>query len=181
MRLRSMSLGIVALLLGLSMLAFTFRQQAAPGAGTASMAAMHGGYGGMGWMHEGYGDQLPPALAFLKDIPAEQRFDHFRDGSVTLTDQQGATRVLNFTPGTVQSVAADGVAVVPNGETMARTFNITTDTRVIAMPNAGSVQAVVAGDKVVVLTMDDSADAVVIHKFPMRGGMARPMTPTPTP
>ncbi len=182
MRLNSLSLGVVALLLGLSMVAFTFRQQTPPGTGADGMGGMgwmQGGYGGMGWMHGGYGDQLPPALDFLRGIPPDQRFDHFRGGSATVTDQQGTARVLTLTPGTVQSVTANGVAVVPNGETTARTFNITADTRVLALPAPGSLQALVAGDKVVVLTLDNGADAIVIHKFAMRA--ARPMMPTPSP
>ena len=149
---------IVTHLLGLSSLAF--RPVLAQG--------VHGGYGG--WMHGGYGmpgGQWPPALQFLRDIPRDERFDHFRGAQMTVADADGVERVLHMTPGTVQSISAQSISIVPNGQTAARSFNVTSDTVVAATPQPGSVQALVNGDKVVVLTLDDSEDAVVIHKFSM--------------
>jgi hypothetical protein len=133
---------------------------------------------GMG-MH-GYGDQLPPGLAFLSSIPKEQRFDHFRGGSMKITDAQGTEHTLTMTPGKVQAVTAQQITVVPNGSAAAHNFNITTNTRVVGRPNQGSNQVLAPQDKVMVLTVDDSADAVMVHKYTPRPAMPK-TTPTPTP
>src|SRR4051812_27796001 len=44
-------------------------------------------WGGGGAGHAGF--NLPPELASLKDVPADQRFSHFKGVTVNLTDKDG--------------------------------------------------------------------------------------------
>ncbi len=100
----------------------------------------------------------------LQGIPPEQLFDHFRGSQFSITDAQGNPVVYQMTPGTVSGVSDTAVTVTPNGESTTMSFNITPSTRVLATPGPGSLQALVAGDKVVVLSKQGTADAVLIAK-----------------
>jgi len=175
MRMRYLSLGIASLLVAMSLLAFGPLQ--VPGGGM--MDGWGGGYG-HGY---GYGGQLPPALAFLRQIPPGERFAHFQGGTMTVTDSAGTPHVLTIVPGTVQSVGATSVTVMPNGKTTAQTFNITSGTAIESIPNLGSLQALAKGDQVVVLTVDNSTDAAMIAKYMpfVPTQTPTPATPTPAP
>ena len=52
-------------------------------ASNVPIAAMQAGFGG------DFKGQLPPQLAWLKDVPADQRFAHFKGVQVNLTDKDG--------------------------------------------------------------------------------------------
>ena len=179
MRLRILGLGAVASVIAMAALVFVAQQGPSD---TISGAAEDWGPTELMAMHQHHAVELPPALAFLREIPPSERFDHFRGATLTVTDRDGTPVVIQFTPGTVTAVSPASVTIVPNGETATRTFELTSDTLVRALPARGSLQAVVRGDQVVVVTVDESAEAAVVLKHPRAAGAApRPPTvPTPT-
>ena len=113
--------------------------------------------------------QPHPSLPELQGIPPDQLFDHFRGSQFTVTDAQGNAVVYEVTPGTVAGVTSTTLSLTPNGQTTALSFNITANTVVRAAPARGSLQALVQGDKVVVLSKHGSSDAVLIAKGSPRG------------
>lgn len=179
---RIFALGVVSAVLALAVFAVAPLRGAAnqdDGWGPGAMGHMGAGSG----MHH---RDMPPELAFLAQIPPEERFSHFRGGSMTLTDQNGNEVVVNVVPGTVSSVFSDRIVITPNGETTTREFAITSDTVIHAMPDRGTLQAVTSGDQVVVMTVgeDDDAAAIMKHREAARGTPPAAGTPgaatTPT-
>ena len=119
-------------------------------------------------------DQPKPPHHFLPElegVPPAERFDHFRGAQFTITDAQGNAVTYQMTPGTVAGVSTTGgattISVTPNGQTTAVGFTVTPDTKVHAMPNTGSLQALATGDKVMVLSRQGSDAAVMIAKHRM--------------
>lgn len=110
-----------------------------------------------------------PFLPELQGIPPAELFDHFRGSQLTITDAQGNAVTYQLTPGTVAGVGATTVTVTPNGQTTPLAFTVTTNTAIKATPSRGSLQALVQGDKVVVLARQGSGDAVAIMKHQPRG------------
>lgn len=98
----------------------------------------------------------------LEGIPREELFDHFRGGQFMMTDREGNPFTVRITPGTVDSITDSTIAIIPNGRQTPESFNITSDTVVRGLPSPGSLQAIAVGDKVVVVTRDQSQDAVMI-------------------
>lgn len=132
-------------------------QQAAP---TPGMGAPGGAPG------------TPGARSFdfpgLEGISQDQLFDHFLGGQFNLTDRNNNPFTLKMTPGTVSSATNTSIVITPNGQTSTQTYNITGNTVVHGMPGRGTIDAIVAGEKVVVVTRDSSMDAVFIaEKGPM--------------
>ncbi len=167
MKYRYLAMGALAAILGLAVLAFRPAQGPGPG-------GMMGGWdGGMGF----HGEMLPPQLQSLRNVPPDQRFSHFLGGTLNFTDANGTQVTVNVTPGTVTGVTATGVTVRPNGQTAEKTFGLTQNTTVRAYPDRGSLQALTAGDEVVVVTVGNSTDAVSILKHPRY----RAATATPAP
>lgn len=90
--------------------------------------------------------------------------ENLRSATIELTDKDGNKRTLEMVAGTVQSASATSLSVVPNGDTTARTFQVTQDTRV--GPGA-KVENLKQGDKVFVLAEGGKALQVI-------GGSAAP-------
>ena len=111
-----------------------------------------------GWHHAGaawggpWGD-LPPELSGLRDIPAADRFAHFRGVQVSLTDKDGRPLNVSVTPGTVTSVSSSSVTLSGN-DGASHTFAI----------DAQTVEhgAVSQGQKVVVATLNGSQTALAV-------------------
>src|SRR4051794_7946499 len=57
---------------------------------------------GGGSDHAGF--TLPPELASLKDVPADQRFSHFKGLTVNVTDKDGKPVQIAVTPGVATAV-----------------------------------------------------------------------------
>ncbi len=97
------------------------------------------------------GHNAPPELARLKDIPAAERFAHFKGIQINLTDRDGNPLDISIAPGVATSVTATSLTVAGNDGTSHiymmndQTFNRET--------------VIATGDKVVVVTVDDSATA----------------------
>lgn len=100
----------------------------------------------------------------LEGIPPDQLFDHFMGGQFSLTDRKGVPFTIKITPGTVTTVTTSAITITPNGQTTTQTFDITPNTIVHAQPDPGSIEAIVEGDKVVIMTRDAGMDAIFIAK-----------------
>jgi len=122
-----------------------------------------GGPSGRGGHRGGMGFGIPN-LAELKDIPAEQRFDHMLGGSFSITDKDGKKVTVRIIPAKVVSATDTEVVVTPNGGTSNSTFKITSDTKV-----SGKGSDLKAGNKVVVTAKEGSSDALAVH--PAEPGM----------
>jgi hypothetical protein len=139
------SLGLVALLVGVG--------------GLFATRALAGGVGPGGWGfgppwagHAGAGFALPSELRGLADLPADERFAHFKGVDVRLTDKDGRALTVGVTPGTVTAASAASLSIAAN-DGSARTFALdgTTAVRGKAAP--------AQGDRVVVVALNGGAAA----------------------
>ncbi|HEY8476405.1 MAG TPA: hypothetical protein VIN09_06020 [Chloroflexota bacterium] len=129
-----------------------------PGSDTAALAAAQQQQRGA----------LPPELAFLRDMSWEQRFDHLLGVRATFRNPEGQEVVVHAIPGTVVSTTESTLTLQPNGATEARTFRITPDTFIAAVPEEGTTQYFSPGERAVVAVVGDSDVAMAI--IDSRGG-----------
>ena len=115
--------------------------------------------------------QLPPELAFLQGMTPTERFDHYLGGQVGFVNSSGQNVYVNWIPGKVSSISANAIVITPNGATQTRTFNITSNTRVVARPQTGTLNAFSQGDRVVVYVINNGTNAVAITEPQMLMGM----------
>jgi hypothetical protein len=125
-----------------------------------------GSHGGSPWMR-GQGDwsgfPIPAQLSQLREVPAEERFAHFKGAQLTLTDKDGQPLVLTLTPGTVSLASATSMSVDTN-DGSPRTFALDSQTLTLGhRAQAGSATGIAQGDQVVVLTINGSSTAAVVH------------------
>ncbi len=99
--------------------------------------------------------------------------DNLRSGKIELTDKDGKIRTIEIVAGTVQSASSTGISVVPNGDTVTRTFQVTKDTR----SGRGKVEDLKQGDKVVVVGEGGNALSVLGGNPAMRGPNGAPGGP----
>src|SRR5262249_4685772 len=98
------------------------------------------------------GFALPPELAGLGDLPADQRFAHFKGAQVSLTDKDGRPVTVEVTPGTATAASAASLTIAANdGPT--KTFGLDANTL------RRGKQAPAQNDKVVVVTLSGRANA----------------------
>ncbi len=129
------------------------------------------------WSHAGFGPPwmgahgawsaapLPAQLSGLRDLPADERFTHFKSAQLSLTDRDGQPVVLAVTPGTATAVDGSNLTVATN-EGSTRTFTLDAQT-VVSGPRAfGSAQAgqpgIATGDRLVVVTINGSNTATAV-------------------
>ena len=98
---------------------------------------------------------LPPELASLKDIPAAERFAHFKGVQVNLTDKDGNPLEITVTPGVASSVSDTSITVAGNdgashtyaldGQTFKGSDALTTgqDVIVVTLGNTSTARAVI--------------------------------------
>jgi hypothetical protein len=146
-------LGTSLVLVGALALAGTLLARGAFAAGFAGPGAFAGwqawhGAGGGAWAAD-----LPPELSGLRDIPAADRFAHFRGVQVSLTDKDGKPLTVSVTPGTVTSISSTAVTLNGN-DGASHTFGIDSQTK-----EHGSVAL---GQKVVVATLNGSQTALAV-------------------
>lgn len=111
-----------------------------------------------GSMHNGdFGGNLPAQLSGLRDIPAGERFSHFRGVQVTLTDKDNHPVAITVTPGTVASASATSLTLNGN-DGASHTFSLDSQT----MRGRAGQQAAAAGQQVVVATVDGSQTAFAV-------------------
>lgn len=125
-----------------------------------------------GW-HNG---TLPPQLASLMNVPAGERFSHFRGAQLEVTDSSNVRHTISVTPGVVAAASANSVTLTGNdGQT--RIFAIDSNTMSHGprtRPSAGE-PAVAKDDNVVVMTLDGSSTATAI--LDLRGADRGPWGP----
>ena len=107
------ALGLVLIAIGIGGLV------AGPLVGSAFANAT--GFGGPPWFGRGWHGgaaaldrSFPPELAGLADVPADQRFQHFRGVQVQLTDKDNRPLRVDVTPGTVTAVTATSLTISGN-------------------------------------------------------------------
>jgi hypothetical protein len=113
----------------------------------------------MAQFHDGaqFSQDLPPELASLKDVPAGERFAHFKGVNVSLTDKDGKPIQITVTPGVTTSVSANSVTIAGNdGAPHTYALDDKTFKRGDAVTN---------GKDVVVVTMNDASTARAIVAF----------------
>ncbi len=94
--------------------------------------------------------KLPPELASLKDVPADQRFSHFKGVTASLTDKDGKPIQITVTPGVATAVSASSVTL--NGNDGAQhTYAVDGDTFTRGTP--------ANGQNVVVVTLNNANTA----------------------
>src|SRR5215208_2296632 len=76
--------------------------------------ASHGGPSWAGGHSFGARLELPPELEELHDVPADQRFDHFKGAQVRLTDKDGRPLTIDITPGIVSATSANSITLSTN-------------------------------------------------------------------
>jgi hypothetical protein len=127
------------------------------------------GWGGPPWARHDAGHaagwQLPPELAGLTDLPAAERFGHFRGVQLQLTDKNNQPLTVDVTPGTATVSNSTSLTVATNdGST--RTYTLDASTKVhgrSAGQNAqSSPPSVAQNDKVVVVTLNKSTTATAV-------------------
>jgi hypothetical protein len=136
------------------------------------------GGGGFGpWSHAGAGGPwaagmgpwggaaLPAQLAGLRDVPAAERFDHFKSLQVNLTDKDGQPLVLTLTPGTATAASPTSLTVAAN-DGSPRTFALDAQTALrgpgVRGGNTTTPPSVAPGDKLVVVTLNNSGTATAV-------------------
>ena len=115
----------------------------------------------------GFMEDAPPEIRDLHNLPPEQPFIHFLGGQFRYTDTDNKAHTVTITPGTVSNVGSDRLTINPNDGGGSKTYNLTSETRIhTAGQRWGGNQSTApkAGDKVVVVTLDnsDTARAVMI-------------------
>lgn len=113
----------------------------------------------------GYGFDLPPELAGLRDVPAAERFNHFLGVRVSLRDRDNRPVTVDVTPGTVTAVSATSLTVAGN-DGAAKTFTLDDKTAIrgktAASGTPSSRSTVAQSDRVVVITLNSSTRATAV-------------------
>src|SRR3982751_6617082 len=152
-RLRSpRSLAVTALALSLIALGVVllFRPVNALAVAGAAAPWHNGGFGSKG-------NALPPELAGLADVPAGERFQHFRGVQVQLTDKDNRPVRVDVTPGTLTAVSPSSVTL--NGHDGAsHTYAI--DDKTIQRGTA-----LKQNDHVIVASLNGSGTATAVFAF----------------
>ena len=118
-----------------------------------------GGPWAAGHDHGAWAAQLPPELKGLADIPAADRFGHFKGVTVNLTDKNNQPLTVTVTPGTVSAVSATSLTVHANdGSTKTYALDDKTIQRGQSAP--------AANEKVVVVTLNGSSTATAVMAAP---------------
>jgi hypothetical protein len=107
-----------------------------------------------GFTHAGPWD-LPGQLTGLRDIPASERFSHFKGVQVNLTDKDNRPVALTVTPGTVTSTSANSLTINGN-DGASHSYTLDSNT---ALRGKSSLSQ---GDKVVVATLNNSPTAFAV-------------------
>ena len=126
------SLGLIAVLALAGGLLVGNALASSPFGGTAMFGgpAMFG-RGGPPWTadHGNWVGTLPPELAGLTEVPAADRFAHFRGAQVALTDKDGKPLTLSAIAGTATSVSANSLTITAN-DGATRTFSLDAKTTI---------------------------------------------------
>jgi len=149
------SLALVAALIGAGGLlvsnALAFGPFAAAGPG-------HWSGGADGWQ----GSKLPPELSGLTNVPAGERFSHFRGVRVQLTDKDNKPLTVEVTPGTATTVSSTSLTIAGNDGS---THTYTLDDKTIIRGKSdtrGTTPTLHQNDQLVVATLNNSTTATAV-------------------
>jgi hypothetical protein len=110
--------------------------------------------------HGAWAAQLPPEVKGLGDIPAADRFSHFRGVTVNLTDKNNQPLAVTVTPGTVSAVSGNSLTLAANDGS----------TKAYAIDNKTIEKGTPANsDKVAVVTINGSTTATAVMTVPAQG------------
>jgi hypothetical protein len=121
------------------------------------------GIGGPPWRggwHTGdnwQGKTLPPELAGLADVPANERFAHFRSVQLQLTDKDNRPLRVDVTPGVVTAVSGTSLTIAGNDGV---SHSYTLDDKTMQRGQAAQPK-----DHVVVATLNGSTTATGVFSF----------------
>lgn len=105
---------------------------------------------------------VPREIQGWHDLPAADRFRHFQGAQIRFTDANNSPHTANVTPGTVTAFTGSSLTIDTNAGG-GKTYSLTGSTRIhtAAHPAEGSSSQSTpkVGDKVVVITLDDSSEA----------------------
>jgi hypothetical protein len=112
--------------------------------------------------HGAWASQLPPEVRGLADIPAADRFDHFKGVTVNLTDKNNQSLAVTVTPGTVTAISSNSLSLAANdGSTRTYTLDANTIEK--------DKRAPLANQKAVVVTLNGSTTAAAVFSAPPQG------------
>ena len=135
------------------------------------LGGMPGPWAGGPWSaHAGWQtNNLPPELAGLTDIPAAERFQHFRGVRVQLTDKDNKPLTADILPGTVTTLSSTSLTMTANDGT---THTYAIDDKTVIRARSGARDATPAAtsalnqnDKVIVATLNSSTTATAVIDF----------------
>ena len=119
----------------------------------------------------GPGFQVPPQLTGLQDIPAADRFAHFKGVQVNLTDKDNNPLTIAVTPGKVTAASATSLTLAANdGSTKTFTLDSTTAIRGGHSGSQASQPTLAPNDQVVVVTVDGSTTPMAVVVGPNGSG-----------
>jgi hypothetical protein len=155
------SLALVAVLIGAGGLLIGNVLASSPMAGVL----WAGNQGGAPWAAGRTAWQLPPQLSALADVPADQRFSHFRGAQVQLTDKDNNPLAIEVVPGTATSVTPSSLTLTAN-DGSSRTFAIDGNTAIhgsaAGQSQPAAASAIKNGDHVVAVTLNNSTTAAAL-------------------
>jgi hypothetical protein len=97
---------------------------------------------------------LPLELSGLKDIPAADRFGHFKDIQANLTDKDGKPLSITVTPGVATSVSSTSLTLNGN-DGASHTYTLDAQTMTHG-------KTVAQGQDVVVVTLNNASNATAV-------------------
>ena len=100
------------------------------------------------------GQNLPPELSGLKDIPAADRFAHFKGIQANLTDKDGKPLSVTATPGVASNVSSSSITLNGN-DGVSHTYTLDAQTMTHG-------KTLAQGDDVVVVTLNNASTAAAV-------------------
>jgi hypothetical protein len=100
------------------------------------------------------GQNLPPELSGLKDIPAGDRFAHFKGIQANLTDKDGKPLSVTVTPGVASSVSSSSITLNGN-DGVSHTYTLDPQTMTHG-------KTLTQGENVVVVTLNNASHATAV-------------------
>jgi hypothetical protein len=119
-------------------------------------------FGGADGRTEWQGSALPAELTGLTDVPAGERFAHFRGVRVQLTDKDNKPLTVEVTPGTATTVSATSLTIAGNDGS---THTYTLDDKTIVRGKSaarGTTSTLHQNDQVVIATLNNSSTATAV-------------------
>jgi hypothetical protein len=161
------SLALVAIIVGAGGLLIGNALANSPfmSAAAFTRGAWSGPWAGPPWAAGHVEWQLPPQLAGLADVPAGERFSHFRGVQVQLTDKDNKPLNVEVVPGTATAVTQSSLSMTAN-DGGSRTFTLDDKTAIhgagFGQATQGATPTIKQNDHVIVVTLNNSSTATAV-------------------